>query len=90
MNHSSGNENWQFLVSIPRAIFIKSGGTKSYYAYEIHVNFLNGTDEWIIMRRYSEFYKLHQKFKKNNPLIKALDFPPKKKIGNMVNTKSYN
>lgn len=72
----------QFIVSIPRVVLLRSGPRK-YYSYQLHINSINGLDEWIVLKRYSEFYNLHQQFQKNNPSVKALDFPPKKKIGNM-------
>lgn len=35
-----------------------------------------------VLRRYSDFYKLHRKLQKN-VTVKTLDFPPKKSFGNM-------
>lgn len=57
--------------------------TKRYYAYEVHVIPTHGGDEWTVLRRYSDFYKLHRKLQKN-VAVKTLDFPPKKSFGNMV------
>lgn len=75
------NKSLEFIVSIPRVVLLRSGARK-YYAYHIHVNSTNGLDEWTTLRRYSEFYKLHS-LHKENPSVKALDFPPKKALGNM-------
>jgi sorting nexin-29 len=44
---------------------------------------MQGGDQWSVSRRYSDFYKLHKQLLKQNPSIKVLDFPPKKKLGNM-------
>ncbi|XP_055586318.1 sorting nexin-29 [Uranotaenia lowii] len=40
-------------------------------------------DSWSVFRRYSEFYRLHKRLQKEYSNVKTLDFPPKKKIGNM-------
>lgn len=37
-----------------------------------------------MLKRYSDFLKLHKKYEKLNISVKTLDFPPKKKFGNMV------
>ena len=39
-------------------------------------------DEWLVYRRYSQFYTIHQILKKKYQQISALEFPPKKTIGN--------
>lgn len=69
-----------FTVSVPR-VHLESN---KYYVYEIHIIPTYGGDEWTIRRRYRDFYELHQEFQKTNAGVKALDFPPKKKFGNMV------
>lgn len=54
--------------------------------YEIHITPVEPSSgvEWVTLKRYSEFYKLHKKYQKGNLTVKTLDFPPKKKFGNMV------
>lgn len=73
-------------MSVPRVILQRLGGArnKAYYAYEVHIIPTHGGDEWTILRRYNDFYKLHKRFQKDNVAVKTLDFPPKKNFGNMV------
>lgn len=71
-----------FTVAIPRAV-LKKSPAKNHYTYEIHVKSKIDLDEWTIFKRYRDFYNLHKKLKKEHLTVKALDFPPKKKIGNM-------
>lgn len=71
-----------FSVSVPR-VLLQRTQRKKYYAYEVHIIPTHGGDEWTLLRRYNEFYKLHKHFQKDNVAIKTLDFPPKKKFGNM-------
>lgn len=75
-----------FSVSVPRVLLQRLGGArnKAYYAYEVHIIPTHGGDEWTILRRYNDFYKLHKRFQKDNVAVKTLDFPPKKNFGNMV------
>lgn len=40
--------------------------------------------EWSVLRRYSEFYELHRKYRRLSGAVKSLEFPPKKHFGNMV------
>ncbi|XP_037028176.1 sorting nexin-29 [Bradysia coprophila] len=70
-----------FSVSVPR-VSLQQTRTKRYYAYEVHVIPTHGGDEWTVLRRYSDFHKLHRKLQKN-VAVKTLDFPPKKSFGNM-------
>uniref|UniRef100_A0A336MSB6 CSON003934 protein n=1 Tax=Culicoides sonorensis TaxID=179676 RepID=A0A336MSB6_CULSO len=82
-NTSSRNRKIFFNISIPRA-FLEAvvPSMKKYYIYEIHVKPSNEIgEEWIVKRRYSEFYALHQQMSADNLSVKALDFPPKKKFG---------
>ncbi|XP_053698004.1 sorting nexin-29 [Sabethes cyaneus] len=44
---------------------------------------LPSNDGWSVFRRYSDFYRLHKRLQREHPTVKSLDFPPKKKIGNM-------
>ncbi|XP_063708986.1 sorting nexin-29 [Culicoides brevitarsis] len=82
---ASRNSKMFFNVSIPRAFLEAVVPTmKKYYIYEIHVTPSNEIgEEWIVKRRYSEFYELHKQQSINNLTVKTLDFPPKKKFGNM-------
>lgn len=79
-----------FSISIPRVILQRTMDAKGkkYFAYEIQIIFLNQrtNDEkrWTILRRYSDFHRLHKYLQKDNVAIKLLDFPPKKSFGNMV------
>lgn len=81
-----------FQISIPKAILRTpvSGRRREHYCYEIRIS-PNGTadgghhqpESWSVFRRYSEFYRLHKRLQKEYPSVRTLDFPPKKKIGNM-------
>ncbi|KAJ6638452.1 Sorting nexin-29 [Pseudolycoriella hygida] len=81
LNNSSRHGFNYFSVSVPR-VSLQQTRTKRYYAYEVHIIPTHGGDEWTVLRRYSDFYKLHRKLQKN-VAIKTLDFPPKKSFGNM-------
>lgn len=84
-----------FQISIPKAILRTpvSGRRREHYCYEIRIS-PNGTadgghhqpESWSVFRRYSEFYRLHKRLQKEYPSVRTLDFPPKKKIGNMVSS----
>lgn len=69
-------------ISIPRAVLQKTK-TKNYYVYEINLKSKNGEETWTLFKRYRDFYSLHKQLKKQHLQIKVLDFPPKKKLGNM-------
>lgn len=86
MSNVSRNTKIFFSTSIPKAFLIQGTGTvsKTYYVYEIHVTPANDVGEtWKVRRRYREFYTLHRRMKRANPLVATLDFPPKKKWNNM-------
>lgn len=68
-----------FSISIPH-VRLQQG----YYAYEIRIMPADISEGWRILRRYREFHKLHKSLQKHNIAIRTLDFPPKKKLGNMV------
>lgn len=78
-----------FQIVIPKAILRTpvSGRRRPHYCYEIRITpaaATTGVSEcWSVFRRYSEFYRLHKRLQKEHPSVKTLDFPPKKKIGNM-------
>lgn len=89
-----------FSVSVPRVLLQRKGqsaeqssggggGGGTYYSYEVHIIPTHGGDEWTVLRRYSDFYKLHRRLQKGNVAVKTLDFPPKKNFGNMVWTASF-
>lgn len=78
-NSPRGGLNY-FTVSVPR-VHLENN---KYYVYEIQIIPTNGGDAWTVMKRYRDFYKLHQDYQKTYPSVKALDFPPKKKFGNLV------
>lgn len=82
MNSSTRLGFSYFSVSLPR-VLLQRNSRKSYYAYEIHIIPASGCDEWTILKRYSEFFKLHKQYQ-DNVAVKTLDFPPKKNFGNMV------
>uniref|UniRef100_A0A2M4AHE3 Putative sorting nexin-29 n=1 Tax=Anopheles triannulatus TaxID=58253 RepID=A0A2M4AHE3_9DIPT len=43
----------------------------------------SSSTSWCLYRRYNEFYRLHKRLQRDYPTAKTLDFPPKKKLGNM-------
>lgn len=71
-----------FQISIPRAVLQKTK-TKNFYIYEINLRSKNGDESWTIFKRYRDFHQLHKQLKKQHLQIKVLDFPPKKKLGNL-------
>ncbi|KAG5684764.1 hypothetical protein PVAND_013977 [Polypedilum vanderplanki] len=82
LNVNKVNTLANFQISIPRAV-LKKSKTKNYYVYEINLKSTSGLDSWTIFKRYRDFYQLHKNLKKQHLQIKVLDFPPKKKIGNL-------
>lgn len=76
------NSMTYFTVSVPR-VLVQKTGVRKFYAYEVHIIPTHGGDEWTVLRRYSDFYRLHKKYQKDNVQVQTLDFPPKKKFGNM-------
>uniref|UniRef100_A0A182PFW0 Sorting nexin-29 n=1 Tax=Anopheles epiroticus TaxID=199890 RepID=A0A182PFW0_9DIPT len=81
-----------FSFSIPKAIQRTADGGRSrrpYHVYEIRITpsgvsgSTAGNESWCVYRRYNEFYRLHRRLQKQYPTVKKLDFPPKKKFGNM-------
>ncbi|XP_055382310.1 sorting nexin-29 [Condylostylus longicornis] len=76
------NDFGNFSVTIPKVKLVTERSSK-HYIYEIHI-ISREQESWIISKRYSDFYKLYQNMlKKHNHLVKTIDFPPKKKLGNM-------
>ncbi|KAL0272510.1 UNVERIFIED_CONTAM: hypothetical protein PYX00_005448 [Menopon gallinae] len=66
-------------ICIPSA-FLTGGSTDVHHVYQVYVRIRD--TEWNIYRRYTQFYSLHKELKKEYALVAALDFPPKKTIGN--------
>lgn len=76
-----------FVIGIPRVILQRrEDSNRKYFAYEIQITPVSGAEHerWSLLRRYSEFHRLDKYLQKSNPMIKTLDFPPKKSFGNMV------
>lgn len=76
-----------FSVSIPRvSLQRRENSNRKYFAYEIQIVPVDGgeSEKWSILRRYSEFHRLHKYLQRDNAMIRTLDFPPKKSFGNMV------
>lgn len=76
-----------FFITLPRVLLQRrEGSNKKYFAYEIQITPISGDEnsKWSLLRRYSEFHRLHKYLQISNPMIKTLDFPPKKSFGNMV------
>lgn len=71
-----------FQVAIPRAVLNKTK-TKNFYIYEINIKSKDDNDRWTIFKRYRDFYNFHKQLKKRYLQIRVLDFPPKKKLGNL-------
>lgn len=82
LNSTKLNTLGNFQISLPRAIFQKTK-TNNYFIYEINIRSKDETEAWTIFKRYRDFHQLHKKLKKQYFQIKVLDFPPKKKIGNL-------
>lgn len=83
----SRNSSRHFLVSIPRvSLQRRDDSDRKFFAYEIQITpaSCEENESWSLLRRYSEFHRLDKYLQKSNPMIKTLDFPPKKSFGNMV------
>lgn len=81
-NSTKVNTLANLQISIPRAVLQKTK-TKNFYLYEINLRSKEGIESWTIFKRYRDFHKLHKQLRKQHLQIKILDFPPKKKIGNL-------
>lgn len=66
-------------IWIPSA-FLSGGAHGVHHLYQVYVRIRD--TEWNIYRRYAQFYALHKEMKQKFPVVAALDFPPKKTIGN--------
>lgn len=67
-------------IWIPTAFMAGQPKSSSHHIYQVYVRIKD--EEWNVYRRYSQFYGLHKLLKKNYPIIRTFDFPPKKTIGN--------
>ncbi|XP_013114260.1 sorting nexin-29 [Stomoxys calcitrans] len=73
-----------FLITIPNVKLSKSKhGPSSYHEYEIHITMKQNLEHWSLLRRYSDFNKLHKSLLKTHPWVSTVEFPPKKRFGNM-------
>jgi len=57
----------------------KDRKVSSHHVYQIYIRI--ASDEWIVYKRYSQFYSIHQILKKKYQQISELEFPPKKYHG---------
>lgn len=57
---------------------------KSYVNYTVHVcrTTSNGSRNWVVMRRYSDFHDLHMQLRERFPSLTWLNLPSKKTFGN--------
>lgn len=81
-----------FFISIPRVLLQRrESSNRKYFAYEIQITPVLGgeNDKWSVLRRYSEFHRLDKYLQMSNPMVKTLDFPPKKSFGNMVSKRIF-
>lgn len=74
-----------FLITIPRCKLLTGAGEggSGHYAYEIHITMRQNLEHWSLLRRYSDFHKLHQGLLRTHPIVSTVTFPPKKCFGNM-------
>lgn len=81
-SQKSGGSLANFQIAIPRAVLNKTK-TKNFYIYEINIKSKDDNERWTIFKRYRDFHSFHKQLKKQYLQIRVLDFPPKKKLGNM-------
>lgn len=73
-----------FLITIPHVKLHKAKHTtSSFHLYEIHITMRHNLEHWSLCRRYSDFNKLHKSLCKTHPIVSSVEFPPKKRFGNM-------
>ncbi|XP_075153851.1 uncharacterized protein LOC142227283 [Haematobia irritans] len=74
-----------FLITIPNVKLNKSkhGPSSGFHLYEIHITMKQNLEHWSLWRRYSDFNKLHKSLLKTHPWVSTVEFPPKKRFGNM-------
>ncbi|XP_013417556.1 sorting nexin-29 [Lingula anatina] len=66
-------------IWIPSA-FMRGKGSDIHHVYQIYIRIKD--EEWNVYRRYAQFNELHKVLKKKMPILNAVEFPPKKAIGN--------
>jgi len=64
---------------------ISNDGSKSYAVYIVHVcrTTSDGSKNWTVVRRYSDFHDLHMQLREKYPSLTWLSLPSKKTFGNM-------
>lgn len=73
-------------VTIPSYITAKDKNGKTFIMYVIKVTTLSKTDpnqitaNWMVTRRFSQFYELHNYLKCKYPFISTIDFPKRKLV----------
>ena len=73
-------------VTIPSYITAKDKNGKSFIMYVIKVTTLSRSDpnqitaNWMVTRRFSQFYELHNYLKSKYPLVSTMEFPKKKMV----------
>lgn len=73
-----------FLITIPHVKLHKTKpAAGSFHLYEIHITMRQNLEHWSLWRRYSDFNKLHKSLLKTHPSVSSVEFPPKKRFGNM-------
>uniref|UniRef100_A0A1A9WKZ3 Sorting nexin-29 n=1 Tax=Glossina brevipalpis TaxID=37001 RepID=A0A1A9WKZ3_9MUSC len=74
-----------FLITIPHVKLHKSKRptTGKYYLYEIHITMRQNLEHWSTWRRYNDFDDLHKSLLKTHPSVALVEFPGKKRFGNM-------
>lgn len=71
-------------VTMPSYIAAKDKNGKSFIMYVIKVTTLSRTDpnqitaNWMVTRRFSQFFELHNYLKSKYPVVSTMDFPKKK------------
>ncbi|KAJ8045153.1 Kinesin-like protein KIF16B [Holothuria leucospilota] len=66
-------------ITIPK-FMLRGHGWDSFYVFEVHISVLE--ESWVVYRRYSKFRELHDYMRQKFPQIGALQFPPKRFLGN--------
>lgn len=76
-------------VAIPSTSATESEG-KQVVRYLVEIEQLGAEDKvlsrWIVMRRYSEFFTVHQRLKERYASVKSLDFPGKRLVTSLSNS----
>lgn len=73
-------------VTIPSYITAKDKNGKSFIMYVIKMTTLSRSDanqitaNWMVTRRFSQFYELHNYLKSKYPVVSTMEFPKKKMV----------